>query len=201
METIEKIKQHFNDSIHTKIMAADTLVEAIRQASEILVQSLLSNNKILTCGNGGSAANAQHFAEIMLNRFDTERPSLPAIALSTGSITLTSIADDFHYADIFAKQIEAFGQQNDVLILFSPHGNSKNILDAIETAHQRQLHVVALTGGDGGEVTTLLNPNTDVEIRVPSASSARIQETHLLITHCLCDAIDQSLFATEEPSS
>lgn len=197
----EKIKQHFNDSIHTKIMAADILVEIIQKASQILVQCLLSNNKILTCGNGGSAANAQHFAEIMLNRFDTERPSLPTIALSAGSTTLTSIADDFHYAEIFAKQIEAFGQPNDVLVIFSPRGNSKNILDAIETAHQRQLRVIALTGSDGGEVAALLNPTSDIEIRVPSESSARIQETHLLITHCLCDTIDQSLFATEEPLS
>lgn len=200
METAERIKQHFNDSIHTKIMAADTLIDVIHRAAEMLVQALLSNNKILTCGNGGSAASAQQFAEIMLNRFDTERPSLPAIALSVGSTTLTSIADDFHYSEIFAKQIEAFGQPNDILMVFSPNGNSKNILDAIETAHQRQLRVIALTGQDGGEVATLLDTHQDIEIRVPADSLARIKETHLLIIHCLCDAIDQCLFATEEPS-
>ncbi len=198
METAEKIKQHFNDSIHTKIMAADTLIDVISGAGELLVQCLLTNNKILTCGNGGSAANAQHFTEIMLNRFDTERPSLPAIALSMGSTILTSIADDCHYADIFSKQIEALGQPEDTLLVYTPYGNSKNILDAIETGHQRGMKVIALTGCDGGEVSALLNPNTDIEIRVPAESRARIQETHLLITHCLCDVIDQSLFMTED---
>lgn len=198
METTEKIKQHFNDSIHTKIMAADTLVDVINDTAHALVQCLLNNNKILTCGNGGSSANAQHFAEIMLNRFDTERPSLPAIALSGTSAVLTSIADDAHFAEIFTKQIEALGQPDDILLLYTPFGTSKNILDAIETAHSRGMRIVALTGCDGGEVSALLNPDSDIEIRVPAESRARIQETHLLITHCLCDVIDQCLFTTEE---
>lgn len=198
METSEKIKQHFNDSIHTKIMAADTLIDAIDQAGQKLVQCLLNNKKIMTCGNGGSAANAQHFAEIMLNRLHVERPSLPAITLAMGSTSLTAIADDSHYAEVFTKQIEALGQPEDILLIFSPLGNSKNILDAIETAHQRGVIIIALTGCDGGEVTALLDLEADVEIRVPSESRIRIQETHLLITHCLCDVIDQCLFSTEE---
>jgi phosphoheptose isomerase len=198
METAERIKQHFNDCIHTKIMAADTLIDPIHKAGRLLVECLLSNNKILSCGNGGSAVNAQHFAQIMLNRFNTERPSLPAISLSIDAATITSIANDFHYAEIFAKQLEALGQVNDALLVYSPHGNSKNILDAIETAHQRGLKVVALTGSDGGEISSILDTSTDTEVRVPAESQARIQETHLLITHCLCDMIDQSLFSTEE---
>lgn len=200
MDISERIKQHFNDSIHTKIMAADLLVENIQRAAEILVTALLSNNKILTCGNGGSAANAQRFAEILLNRFETERPGLPALSLSVGGALLTSIADDFHYSEIFAKQIEALGQANDVLVVFSPHGDSKNICDAIETAHQRDMRVIALTGRDGGEAGTLLDTHHDLEIRVPSDTPARIKETHLLIIHALCDAVDLSLFATEEPA-
>jgi D-sedoheptulose 7-phosphate isomerase len=198
MEITEKIRQHFNDSIHTKIMAADTLIDVINDAGNALVQCLLSNNKILVCGNGGSDANAQRFAEIMLNRFDSERPSLPAIILSSTSAILTSIADDVHYAEIFTKQIEAFGQPGDILLTYSPFGNSKNILDAVGTAHLRNMKVIALTGCDGGEVTALLNPDSDIEVRVPAESGARIQETHLLITHCLCDVIDQCLFTTEE---
>jgi len=197
METIDKIKQHFNESIHTKIMAADVLGEAILHAANVIVQCLLNNNKILACGNGGSAAIAQQFVAIMLNRFNTDRPSLPAVSLAMPISTLTSIAEDSHYSDIYTKPLQALGQPGDVLIIFSPHGNSKNILDAIEVAHQRDLKIIALTGCDGGEVATLLNYNDDVEIRVPAESRARIDETHLLITHCLCDVIDHCLFTTE----
>lgn len=196
MDISEKIKQHFTDSIQTKIIAADVLVEPVVVAGNIIVESLLSNNKVLTCANGGSSSIAQHFVEIMLNQFSTERPSLPAISLVANAATLTAIADDFHYSEIFAKQIEALGQPRDVLLVISPHGNSKNILDAVEMAHARGLRVVALTGGDGGELALLLNINRDVEIRAPSDVGPRIQETHLLVIHALCDAIDQSLFST-----
>lgn len=197
METSEKIKQHFNDSIQTKIMAADCLVETIDQAASQLVECLLSDHKILCCGNGGSFSNAQHFTQIMLNRFDTERPSLPTILLGMGIATVTSIAHDFHYSEIFAKQIEALGQNGDILLAYCPHGTAKNILDAVETAHSRGLTIIALTGSDGGELSTMLMQERDLEIRVPADSRARILELHLLITHCLCDIIDHKLFSTE----
>lgn len=197
MSLLERIKYNFKESIQTKITAADTIVEAIEQASKIMVQCLLNNRKILSCGNGGSAADAQHFSAEMLNRFESERPSLPAIALTTNPSTVTSIANDYNYREIFSKQIKALGQKDDVLLAISTSGNSKNILDAIEAAHMRELSVIVLSGRDGGEMANILTPN-DIEIRVPAESTARIQETHLLIIHCLCDIIDRQLFDTED---
>lgn len=196
MNLFERIKHIFNESIQTKITAADTLVDSIAQASEMMVKCLINNHKILSCGNGGSAADAQHFSAEMLNRFESERPSLPAIALTTNASTLTSIANDYSYHEIFSKQIKGLGQEGDILLAISTSGNSKNILDAIEAAHSRELNVIALTGRDGGELTNLLTTN-DVEIRVPAESTARIQETHLLVIHCLCDIIDRQLFGME----
>src|SRR3989344_1856464 len=203
METIEKnpetlalcerIQSHFQSKIETKKMGLEVLPERIAEAGELLVQALLNGHKILTCGNGGSAGDAQHFSSELLNRFEKERPSLPAIALTTDTSTLTSIANDYHYDQIFSKQIKGLGQPNDVLLAYTTSGNSANILEAVKAAHQRELHVIALTGKDGGEVTSLLRP-MDIEIRVPSHSTARIQESHLLITHCLCDLIDYKLF-------
>ena len=193
MNSIERIQRHFHDSIQTKIAAAEVLSEVIAHAADLLVQSLLSGNKILTCGNGGSAADAQHFSSEMLNRFERERPSLPAIALTTDTSTITSIANDYHYNDIFAKQIRALGQQNDMLLLFTTSGNSQNLTKAIEAAQERGMRIIALTGRDGGAVAHLMRAE-DLEIRVPVNVTARIQETHLLIIHCLCDVIDQQLF-------
>lgn len=193
MDNIERIKHHFSDSIQAKIASADILAPAIANASDLIVQSLLEGHKILTCGNGGSAADAQHFSSEMLNRFETERPSLPAIALTTDTSTLTSIANDFSYHEVFAKQIRALGQAGDILLAISTSGNSKNILHAIEAAHDRHMRVVALTGREGGEMVSMLEP-TDVEICVPVQSTARIQEVHLLVIHCICDYIDHALF-------
>lgn len=192
-----RIKQHFNDSIQTKITAADTLNQSIVEAGQLMTQALLDNHKILSCGNGGSAADAQHFSSELLNRFEAERPSLPAIALTTDASTVTSIANDYDYSEVFSKQIRALGQEGDILLAISTSGNSKSILDAIEAAHSRGVHVIALSGRDGGEMTHLLS-GKDVEIRVPAERTARIQETHLLIIHCLCDIIDCQLFNTEE---
>ena len=197
MDLLERIKHNFNESIQIKITSADVLVETIAQAGDSMAQCLVNNNKILSCGNGGSAADAQHFSSEMLNRFEAERPSLPAIALTTDPSTITSIANDYGYNEVFSKQIKALGQPGDVLLAISTSGNSKNILDAIEAAHLRDLRVVALTGRDGGEMANLLSAE-DVEIRVPAESTARIQETHLLIIHCLCDIIDRQLFETED---
>lgn len=197
MDLFQHIKYNFNESIQTKIAAADTLINPIAQAGKLIVRCLLKHHKILSCGNGGSAADAQHFSSEMLNRFESERPSLPAIALTTDSSTVTSIANDYNFTEIFSKQIKALGSGSDILLAISTSGRSKNILQAIEAAHQREMDIIALTGNDGGEITTLLS-NNDVEIRVPAKSTARIQETHLLIIHCLCDIIDQQLFEFKE---
>ena len=193
MDTISRIKKHFDDSIATKQKGRDELATPISHAAQILVQALLNGNKILSCGNGGSAGDAQHFSAELINRFERERPSLPAIALTTDTSTITSIANDYHYNDVFAKQIRAFGSEGDVLIAISTSGNSASVLSAIETAHDRNLAVIALTGRDGGKIPSLLYP-ADIEIRVPAEKTSRIQESHLLIIHCLCDLIDQSLF-------
>ena len=147
---------------------------------------------MLSCGNGGSAGDAQHFSSEMVNRFERERPGLPAVALTTDSSTLTSIANDYDYSRVFARQIEALGQPNDLLLAISTSGHSSNIKAAIEAAHEREMGVVALTGRDGGDAAKLLRPG-DVELRVPSDSTARIQEVHLLVIHCLCDLVDLQL--------
>lgn len=194
MELSSHVKQIFNDSIQTQITAADTLSEIIAKAALLMVDALLNNHKILACGNGGSAADAQHFSAEMLNRFESERPSLPAIALTTDSSTITSIANDYHFDEIFSKQIKALGQPGDVLLALSTSGHSKNMIDAIVAAHHRQMFVIAMTGRDGGDIPPLLN-ETDIEIRVPSESTARIQETHGIVIHCLCDIIDRQLFS------
>lgn len=194
---LERIKQHFNESIQTKIHSLETLASQIADAGQLLVRCLLSNNKILSCGNGGSAGDAQHFSSEMLNRFEAERPSLPAIALTADCSTLTSIANDYDFKHIFSKQIKALGQTNDVLLAISTSGNSANIIQAIQAAHDRNMHVVALTGRNGGELAKLLR-SEDIEIRVPSESTARIQETHILIIHCICDFIDYQLFRNNE---
>lgn len=197
MEHIERIKHHFNESIHTKITTADLSIDKVAQIGEKMVQCLLNSNKIICCGNGSSAALAQLFAANMLNRFDTERPSLPALALTTNPSMLSSTADDNIYHQVFSKQIKALGQAGDILFAITNHGHTKNIADCIDVAHQRGIHVVILSGEDSATFLPLLNEN-DVCIQVPSHINARIQETHLLIIHCLCDMIDQQLFKTEE---
>jgi D-sedoheptulose 7-phosphate isomerase len=193
MQFQERISQHFQDSIETKQMAMEMLAPSIEVASECMVNSLLSGGKILSCGNGGSAGDAQHFSSELLNRFERERPSLPAIALTTDSSTITSIANDYHYNEVFSKQIRALGNNGDVLLAISTSGNSANVLQAIQAAHDREMHVVVLSGKDGGDITSILQPE-DIEIRVPSDVTARIQEVHLLAIHCLCDLIDLQLF-------
>lgn len=193
----ERINQHFQASIETKQQAAEVLAPVIEQASDSMVQALLSGGKILTCGNGGSAGDAQHFSSELLNRFERERPSLPAIALTTDSSTVTSIANDYSYNEIFSKQIRALGNAGDVLLAISTSGNSANVVQAIQAAHDREMRVVSLTGRDGGDMASLLLPE-DIEIRVPSMVTARIQEVHLLAIHCLCDLIDWQLFGPIE---
>jgi D-sedoheptulose 7-phosphate isomerase len=196
MDMQSRIRQLFQASIDTKQQAMDVLAPHIEQASQVMVNALY-DGKILSCGNGGSASDAQHFSSELLNRFERERPSLPAIALTTDSSTITSIANDYSYNEIFSKQIHALGRPGDVLLAISTSGNSANIIQAIQTAHDREMIVVALTGRDGGGMASLLLPE-DVEIRVPANVTARIQEVHLLTIHCLCDLIDSQLFGSEE---
>lgn len=189
----QRIIGHFAASIETKTLAAEELPPYIQLAGQMMVNSLLGGGKILSCGNGGSAGDAQHFSSEMLNRFERERPSLPALALTTDSSTITSIANDYSYNEVFSKQIRALGNPGDVLLAISTSGNSANVIQAIKAAHEREMTVVALSGKDGGDMTALLT-DKDVEIRVPAFVTARIQEVHLLVIHCLCDFIDCALF-------
>lgn len=194
--SVERIRQLFAESMETKARAADLLPDTILVAGQRMVECLLNGGKILTCGNGGSAGDAQHFSSELLNRFERERPALPAMALTTDSSTLTSIANDYSYNEIFSKQIRALGNQGDVLLAISTSGNSGNVIQAIQAAHDREMIVIAMTGREGGEMANLYS-NGDVEIRVPAHSTARIQEVHLLVIHSLCDYIDEQLFGAE----
>ena len=192
----ERIRQHFEASANLKLRAMDTLAPVIAEAATLISKQLLAGHKVLSCGNGGSAGDAQHFSSEMLNRFERERPGLPAIALTTDTSTLTSIANDYNYNEVFAKQIRALGQGGDVLLAISTSGNSTNVAEAIRAAHDRGMIVIAMTGKDGGVMAGLLD-GSDIELRVPSDTTARIQEVHLLIIHCLCDLIDRQLFGEE----
>ncbi|WP_028294730.1 phosphoheptose isomerase [Oceanobacter kriegii] len=192
----DRIISHFGNSIETKALAAEQLPPFIERAGQAMVNCILGGGKILSCGNGGSAGDAQHFSSELLNRFERERPGLPAFALTTDPSTMTSIANDYSYNDVFSKQIRALGNKGDVLLAISTSGNSANVVQAIQAAHEREMTVVALSGKDGGNMASLLTTD-DVEIRVPSNVTARIQEVHLLAIHCLCDYIDCSLFGEE----
>ena len=196
-DQIARVKQHFNDSIKTKQQSLELLAPVIARAAGRISLTLDQGGKILSCGNGGSAGDAQHFSAEMLNRFEMERPGLPAVALTTDSSTLTSIANDYDYSQIFSKQVLALGNKGDVLLAISTSGNSGNVIKAVEAAHTRNMQVVALSGHDGGRLSGLLE-DTDVEIRVPVNSTARIQEVHLLIIHCLCDLIDKHIASQEK---
>ncbi|MEK6771701.1 MAG: phosphoheptose isomerase [Pseudomonadota bacterium] len=188
----ERVRTLFDASIATLQSAREDLVPSISAAAARMIRALLSDRKILACGNGGSAADAQHFSSELLNRFERERPALPGIALTTDTSTLTSIANDYSFEEIFSKQVRALGQAGDVLLAISTSGNSPNVLRAIEAAHERGLVVVAMSGRDGGKINGLLN-GEDVHVCVHASSTARIQEVHGLVIHCLCDLIDQQL--------
>jgi len=197
VDLIARISRQFEDSTKTKRDAMELLATPIAATVEAMTACLLSNGKILACGNGGSAADAQHFAAELVNRFELERPPLAAIALTTDTSILTSIANDYHYNQIFAKQVQALGQAGDVLLAISTSGNSANVIEAIHVAHDREMRVVALTGKDGGRIAGLLR-ETDLNLCVPADRTARIQEVHLLVLHCLCDGIDCLLLGVEE---
>ena len=197
MDLTSRIARHFLDSIAVKRQSAEELPLSIQNAGAVMVDSLLNGRKILCCGNGGSAGDAQHFSAELLNRFERERPGMPAIALTTDSSTITAIANDYDYDEIFAKQVLALGQQGDVLLAISTSGNSGNVVRAIRAAHERDMTAVALTGRDGGRMAANLAAK-DVEVRVPSERTARIQEVHLVVIHCLCDFIDTAIFGGED---
>jgi D-sedoheptulose 7-phosphate isomerase len=188
----ERVLAHFHESIAVKQAVADDLAPAIAAAAELMARSLRSGGKVLSCGNGGSAADAQHFSAELLGRFERERHGLAAVALTTDTSTLTAIANDYDFAQVFAKQVQALGRPGDVLLAISTSGNSPNVLNAVNAAHAEGLRVVALTGRDGGKIATAL-ADQDIEIRVPAERTTRIQEVHLLTIHCLCDLIDETL--------
>lgn len=192
MNLAEIIEHNFLKNINTTQRTLDKAQNSIALAGELMTQGLLCGGKILTCGNGGSAGEAQLFSSKMLNRFQMERPGLPAIALSTDTSILTSIANDYSYDQIFSRQIAALGQAEDILLLITTSGNSGNLVCAIDTAHERHMKIIALTGQNGGEVSSRMH-HDDIEVRVDSDSPIRIQETHLLIIHCLGDLVDAQL--------
>lgn len=196
MTLTSRISKHFDDSAQVKLQSKKALAQPIADAAQALVTCLLNDGKVLICGNGGSAADSQHFAAELVNRFEVERPGLPAIALTTDSSVLTSIANDYDYKLIFSKQVRALGMAGDVLIAISTSGNSVNVMEAIHAAHDRGMIVIALTGRDGGTIGTMLT-DTDFHLCVPTQSTARIQEVHLLVLHCLCDVIDHLLLGGE----
>jgi len=191
--TNHRILAHFHESAELKIQSATVLAPHIAQAIEMMFAALSNGNKILVCGNGGSAADAQHFAAELVGRFERERFPLPAIALTTDTSILTAVANDYSYREIFSKQVQAFGQSGDILLAFSTSGNSGNVVAAIEAALEREMRVVAMTGKGGGEIGKMLT-DADVHICVPADRTARIQEVHLVCIHSICDGIDVALF-------
>lgn len=196
MDLVSRISENFSESAHLKLQSMDALAGPIAAAAERMVQCLKQDGKILACGNGGSAADSQHFSAELLNRFEMERPGLAAIALTTDTSTLTSIANDYDYDQVFSKQVRALGHAADLLLAISTSGNSRNVVAAIQAAHECQMGVIALTGKNGGTMGEILTPS-DIHICVPATSTARIQEVHLLTLHCLCDAIDCLLLGVE----
>jgi D-sedoheptulose 7-phosphate isomerase len=193
----DRILGHFQASAQAKLDAADTLSPAIEAAARLMVHSLAQGNKIMACGNGGSAAHAQRLASLMINRFEQERPGLAALALTPDSSTLTSIANDHAFEQAFARQVKALGQPGDILLAISASGNSPSVLHAVAAARARSMHVIALTGRSGGGLAEQMQDG-DVFLCVPVESAARIQEIHLLAIHCLCDAVDSVLLGVEE---
>ncbi|MET3108072.1 D-sedoheptulose 7-phosphate isomerase [Oxalobacteraceae bacterium GrIS 2.11] len=194
--TNQQILAHFRESAELKMQAAEQLAGPIAHAIDIMFTALSNGNKILACGNGGSAADCQHFAAELVGRFERERLPLPALALTTDTSILTAVGNDYSYAEIFSKQVQAFGQAGDVLLAISTSGNSANVVQAVEAAIEREMHIVALTGKNGGVIATLLGEG-DANICVPHERTARIQEVHLVTIHCICDGIDIALFGGE----
>jgi len=197
LDHVKRIRAHFADSAKLKQEAAETMAPAIARAGALMTECLFDDGKILSCGNGGSASDAQHFSAELVGRFERERPELPAISLVTDTSLLTAVANDYAYEQVFARQVRALGAKGDILLAISTSGNSANVVAAIAAAHEREMRVVALTGKGGGRTGEVLVPE-DVHLCVPHARTMRIQEVHLLIIHCLCDAIDATLLGDDE---
>jgi D-sedoheptulose 7-phosphate isomerase len=193
----QRILAHFQESAELKLKAAQLLAQPISQAIELMFNALSNGNKILACGNGGSAGDAQHFAAELVGRFERERFPLPAIALTTDTSIITAVGNDYSFNEIFSKQVQAFGQAGDILLAISTSGNSGNVVAAVEAALEREMRVVALTGKDGGKLGQMLT-DADVHINVPHARTARIQEVHLVAIHSICDGLDVALFGEED---
>jgi D-sedoheptulose 7-phosphate isomerase len=193
MDLVARINKHFNESAQAKLKSAGALAEPIARAARLMADTLSADGKILACGNGGSAADSQHFAAELIGRFERERRELAAVALTTDTSALTAIANDYDFNQVFAKQVRGLGRKGDVLLAISTSGNSANVLEAITAAHGRGMHIVAMTGKGGGKIAAML-ASGDVNLCVPHDKTARIQEVHLLTLHCLCDAIDNLLF-------
>ena len=196
IDHLQRIRGHFAESAQLKLDAVDALAPDLARAAGLITDSLFADGKVLSCGNGGSAADAQHFAAELVGRFERERPELPAIALTTDTSLLTAVANDYSFEQIFSKQVRALGSRGDVLLAISTSGNSGNVIAAIDAAHAREMRVIAFTGKSGGRIGELLQPE-DVHLCVPHSRTARIQEVHLLMIHCLCDAIDATLLGDE----
>ena len=197
IDHVKRIRGHFADSAKLKLDAAEALAPAIARAASLMTECLFADGRILACGNGGSASDAQHFAAELVGRFERERPELPALSLATDTSLLTAIANDYAFEQVFAKQVRALGAKGDVLLAISTSGNSPNVIAAIAAAHEREMRIVALTGKGGGRLGELLAPE-DVHLCVPHPRTMRIQEVHLLVIHCLCDAIDATLLGDED---
>ena len=197
IDHVKRIRGHFADSAKLKLDAAEALAPAIARAASLMTECLFADGRILACGNGGSASDAQHFAAELVGRFERERPELPALSLATDTSLLTAIANDYAFEQVFAKQVRALGAKGDVLLAISTSGNSPNVIAATAAAHEREMRIVALTGKGGGRLGELL-ASEDVHICVPHPRTMRIQEVHLLVIHCLCDAIDATLLGDED---
>jgi D-sedoheptulose 7-phosphate isomerase len=193
----QRILAHFQESAELKMKSANLLAQPISQAIELMFNALSNGNKILACGNGGSAGDSQHFAAELVGRFERERFPLPAIALTTDTSIITAVGNDYSFNEIFSKQVQAFGQAGDILLAISTSGNSGNVLAAVEAALEREMRVVALTGKDGGKMAQMLT-DADVHINVPHSRTARIQEVHLVAIHSICDGLDVALFGEED---
>lgn len=196
MSLIGHIEESFYCSIELKKIAMEVLAPSILAASKMLVRCIKDNHKILSCGNGGSACDAQHFTTELVNRFMIERDNLPAISLTADMAVLTAIANDYAYHEVFAKQVKALGREGDILLAISTSGKSQNVIRAIQEARAHNMQIVALTGGDGSLVESLLS-GADINICVPSSMTSRIQEVHVLVIHCLCDLLDKQLFGKD----
>src|SRR5436190_17766212 len=197
MDLTAHLKQHFEEGIELRKRMAETMPAEIAKAGTALAHALKNGKKVLACGNGGSAADSQHFAAEIVGRFERERPGMPAIALTVDTSALTAIANDYDFDRVFSKQVEALGAPGDVLLGISTSGNSKNVVEAIRAAHQKDMIVIALTGRDGGEMGRMLKPH-DHHLNVAHPRTMRVQEVHLLVIHSLCEVVDNVIFGEKK---